>query len=70
MFEIIDTFEKIINKSIPFRILPRRNGDTSKVIANNQKAKLLLNWNIKNNLHDICKDTINWINQSNFGNKQ
>jgi UDP-glucose 4-epimerase len=67
VLEILKEFEKIIQKPIPFKIKPRRTGDPAKVIADNKKAKSLLKWDIKNNLNDICKDTINWINNYNYG---
>ena len=65
VLEIIREFEKVIEKKIPFKIKTRRIGDAAIVVADNKKAKSLLKWNIKNNLSDICKDTIKWMN--NYG---
>lgn len=65
VLEIIKEFEKVIEKTIPFKIKTRRIGDAAIVVADNKKAKSLLKWNIKNNLSDICKDTIKWMN--NYG---
>ena len=55
----------MIETKIPFKIKTRRVGDAAIVVADNTKAKSLLRWNIKNNLNDICKDTIKWMN--NYG---
>jgi UDP-glucose 4-epimerase len=65
VLEIIKEFEKVIETKIPFKIKTRRVGDAAIVVADNKKAKSLLRWNIKNNLNDICKDTIKWMN--NYG---
>ncbi len=65
VLEIKNEFEAIIKKQIPFKFKPRRLGDAPELIADNKKAKILLKWYIKNNLHDICKDTIKWINYNN-----
>ena len=65
VLEIIKEFEKVIEKKILFKTKPRRIGDAAIVVADNKKAKSLLKWNIKNNLNDICKDTIKWMN--NYG---
>ena len=64
-YKIIKEFEKVIETKIPFKIKSRRVGDAAIVVADNKKAKSLLRWNIKNNLNDICKDTIKWMN--NYG---
>ena len=65
VLDIIKEFEKVIETKIPFKIKTRRVGDAAIVVADNKKAKSLLRWNIKNNLNDICKDTIKWMN--NYG---
>ena len=62
VLEIIKEFENTIQKTIPFEIKKRRPGDVAELVADNKKAKLLLNWETSNSLHDICKDTIRWIN--------
>ena len=63
VLEIISEFEKTIKSLIPFKIKPRRPGDVPELIADNNKAKLLLDWKITNTLSDICEDTIRWINK-------
>lgn len=62
VLEIIKEFENTIQKTIPFEIKPRRSGDVAELIADNKKANRLLEWKITNSLHDICKDTVRWIN--------
>ena len=61
VLEIINQFETLIKRKLPYKFKPKRSGDAPELIANNQKAKQLLNWEIKNNLEEICKDTLRWL---------
>ena len=61
VLEIINQFETLIKRKLPYKFKPKRLGDAPELIANNQKAKQLLNWEIKNNLEEICKDTLRWL---------
>ena len=67
VLEILTEFKKILKKPIPFKFKPRRNGDIATLIADNKKAKLMLKWDIKNDLNQICKDTVRWINNYSHG---
>ncbi len=42
--EIIDAARSVTNHEIPERVTPRRMGDPAQLIADNQKAKSLLEW--------------------------
>ena len=66
VLEIVKEFESIIKKPIAFKIKPRRAGDAPTIVADNKKARSILQWEIKNNLDDMCKDTIKWINSNNL----
>ena len=57
VLEIINQFEILIKRKLPYKFKAKRS-DAPELIANNQKAKQLLNWEIKNNLEEICKDTL------------
>lgn len=67
VLEILTEFNKILKKPIPFKFKPRRNGDIATLIADNKKAKLMLKWDITNNLNQICKDTVRWVNNYSYG---
>lgn len=58
--EILFECEKVLNKKINYKIYPKRLGDVEKLVANNQKAKEFLNWNIKNTLNKSIKCAFDW----------
>lgn len=60
VMEIINTAEKITNKTIPYQIVTRRPGDPDILVADNKKAKEVLNWENKSNLDDIILSAYNW----------
>ena len=59
--EVIDTYNKILNKKIKFKIGPRRPGDSKMVVADPFKFNKTLNWKPKfNNLEYILKTAYEW----------
>ena len=58
--EVFSTCEKITNRNIPLTICPRRNGDPEILVADNKKAKEILNWSPKKNLEYSIKTANNW----------
>ena len=59
--EVIDTYNKILNKKIKFKIGPRRPGDSKMVVADPSKFSKTLNWKPKfNNLEYILKTAYEW----------
>lgn len=44
ILEIIKTCEKIIEKSIDYNVVERREGDPARLVASNKKIKNILNW--------------------------
>lgn len=58
--EVFSTCEKITNRKIPLTICPRRDGDPEILIADNQKAKEILNWSPKRNLEHSIKTAYDW----------
>lgn len=60
VMEIINTAERITNKTIPYQIVTRRPGDPDILVADNKKAKEVLNWENKSNLDDIILSAYNW----------
>lgn len=66
VLEVVKTFEKVNSVNIPISLTSRRDGDVAKFVADNSKAKQLLNWQPKYNLSDMCRDSWRWqcsINQ-------
>ena len=60
VFELINTFQKNNNISIPYKISSRRNGDLAYVVAKNSHAIEILNWTPKRSLSEMCKDGWRW----------
>jgi len=64
VLEVIKAFEKSNDIKIPFEIVDRRPGDIAEIYAATKKAKLVLSWEAKENLNDMCKDAWNWEKQN------
>ncbi|PXZ01583.1 UDP-glucose 4-epimerase GalE [Commensalibacter melissae] len=60
VLEVIATFENVFRKKLPYHFAPRRDGDLPAYWANADRAKKLLNWETKLNLHDMVQDSWNW----------
>ncbi len=60
VIEFIRIFEKVNNVKIPFSFYSRREGDNAFVVADNNLAKSILNWEPKKTIEDICRDGWNW----------
>lgn len=59
--EVIDTYNKILDKKIKSTIGPRRQGDSKMVVADPSKFNKTLNWQPKfNNLEYILKTAYEW----------
>ena len=59
--ELIDTFERSNNVTVPRRIVGRRPGDVSKSVADPTLAQRLIGFECKKTLEQMCTDTWNWI---------
>jgi len=67
--EVIDTYNKILNKKIKSKIGPRRPGDSKMVVADPSKFNKTLSWKPKyNNLEFILKTAYEWENKLKFFN--
>jgi len=53
VLDLINSFEKILNKKMNIRIESRRKGDPAVVIANSKKIKEELGWEAKKDLDDM-----------------
>ncbi|MEL0630287.1 UDP-glucose 4-epimerase GalE [Psychromonas aquatilis] len=66
VLDMIKAFEKASGKTIPYNILPRRDGDIAACYAAPEKALTELNWKAERGLDDMMEDTWRW--QSNNPN--
>jgi UDP-glucose 4-epimerase len=60
VLELINTFEIVSGKSIPYRIGQRRIGDVGSCYADPSFANKVLNWQAKYNLTKMCEDAWKW----------
>ena len=60
VLELVNAFEKITGKKIPYKIVPRRPGDIAACYADPKKAANELNWKTEFGINEIVKDTWNW----------
>ncbi|GLL52294.1 UDP-glucose 4-epimerase GalE [Tetragenococcus halophilus] len=60
VLEIINTFEKVNNVDIAYKIVDRRAGDPPICFANPTKAKEELGWSAERTLEDMCRDSWQW----------
>ncbi len=58
--EVFSVCEKITGKNIPVEIKNRRPGDPAALVADNKKAKEILNWEPKNSLEYSVKTAFEW----------
>ncbi len=67
--EIFNTCEKVTNKTISVKQMPRREGDPAILIADNKKAKTILGWKPIKTLEDSIKTAYAYENlrQNNRG---
>ena len=56
----LKAFQKVNDVNIPYRFVSRRPGDNPYVVADNSLAKLILNWEPKFSIDDICRSGWNW----------
>jgi len=60
VLEVIETFEKVSGKKIPYEIADRRPGDVAECFADASLAKELLDWSTKYDLVAMCADAWKW----------
>lgn len=58
--EVFGECEKVTGKNIPVKQMPRRAGDPATLVADNTKAKQILNWLPQNNLENSIQTAYRW----------
>jgi UDP-glucose 4-epimerase len=61
VLEMINSFEKVSGKKIPYRFVDRRPGDLPEYFANAKLANKILGWEAKHGLEKICLDIWEFI---------
>lgn len=60
VLELVNTFEKVNNVKVNYKIVGRRDGDLAEYYADPSKALNELNWKTEKTLEDICRDSWNY----------
>ena len=61
VLDLVNTFEKVNNVKVPYKIVGRRAGDVAECYADPTKAFNELGWKAELNIDDMCKDSYNFI---------
>lgn len=60
VLEMVDIFERVCGRNIPYRIVERRPGDVVACYADPTKAKRELDWSAKRGIEEMCTDAWRW----------
>lgn len=60
VLEMMRAFEKASGKTIPFRVVPRREGDTAEYWSDPSKAGRELGWKAEKGIDQMVEDTWRW----------
>ncbi len=63
--ELLGTIETVSNRPFPVEYVGRREGDSTTLVANNDKARDILGWSPQYNLTEIIQSAWNWHAKSN-----
>lgn len=60
VLEVITAFERVSGKKLPYKIVPRREGDITEAYANTDKANEVLGWKAKSTLDESIASAWKW----------
>ena len=60
VLEVIATFEKVSGRKLPYKIVPRREGDIVSAYANTDKANTILGWKAQSTLEEALASAWKW----------
>jgi len=60
VLEVIQTFEKVSNQKLPYKIVGRREGDVISAYANTDKANTVLGWKAQSTLEEALASAWKW----------
>jgi len=65
VLEMVNTFERVNDVKVPYKIVGRRPGDLAEVYADPSKANRELGWKAEKTIEDMCRDA--WRFEKNNG---
>ncbi|URM38509.1 UDP-glucose 4-epimerase GalE [Flavobacterium anhuiense] len=60
VLEVIHSFEKVSGKQLPYKMMPRREGDITEAYANTDKANNVLGWKAELSLDEAMASAWKW----------
>ena len=60
VLEVIQAFEKVSGKKLPYKIVGRREGDITEAYANTDKANTVLGWKAQSTLEEAMASAWKW----------
>ena len=60
VLEVINAFEKVSGKKLPYKIVDRREGDITSAYANTDKANTVLGWTAQSTLEEAMASAWKW----------
>ena len=70
VLDLVNAFERVNGVKVPYVISPRRPGDIGTCYSDPTKAKVLLGWEAKFGLEDMCRDAWKWQSNNPNGYKK
>jgi UDP-glucose 4-epimerase len=72
VLEMVQAFERVIGRPIPYRVVARRPGDVAEAWADPERAREVLGWVAERDLDRMCADAWRWqtMNPDGFGNSK
>jgi UDP-glucose 4-epimerase len=66
--EVMRAVEQITGCKVPYRIAPRRDGDTAELVADSAKLQRILGWKpVRSELLDIVRDAWDFFRTTRSG---
>ena len=65
--ELLSAISDVSGRPFPVEYVGRRDGDSTSLVANNDKARDVLGWQPQYSLQDIIRSAWNWHSRSNHG---
>lgn len=60
VLDMVSSFSKVNNVTVPFEIVGRRPGDIAECYADPSKAERILGWKAQHDIEDMCRDAWKW----------
>lgn len=65
VLQVINTFEKVSGRQLPYKIVDRREGDITSAYADTHKANTVLGWKAQESLQEALRSAWKWENKVN-----